>query len=116
MGHQVAGRHIFDRKRAKLVDEPTALLTVKSALRAARFAPGVHRSARNGCGRPQRILQTLTLPMAEARGFSRPAGEAHRASAPAPAGSALRDGSAPPEAHDGVGGGMVRSLTHEATA
>jgi len=58
----------------------------------------------------------LTLPMAEARGFSRPAGEAHRASAPAPAGSALRDGSAPPEADDGCGGGMVRRASHEATA
>ena len=58
----------------------------------------------------------MALPMAEARGFSRPAGEAHRASAPAPAGSALRDGSAPPEADDGCGGGMVRRASHEATA
>src|SRR5258707_1494928 len=54
--------------------------------------------------------------MAEAGAFPRRAGEAHRASAPAPAGSALRDGSAPPEADDGCGGGMVRRASHEATA
>jgi hypothetical protein len=40
------------------------------------------------------------LPMANARGFSRPVGKQYRASAPTATGSALRDGHARPEADD----------------
>jgi hypothetical protein len=39
----------------------------------------------------------LTLPTANGRGFSRPAGEAQWAAVPAPAGSALYDGGVPAE-------------------
>src|SRR5712691_4622776 len=99
------------------VELAEALAKGDPRIRIVRRDHGGIAAARNGWYRQTHPeSEFLTLPMAEARGFSRPAGEAHRASAPAPAGSALRDGSAPPEADDGCGGGMVLCATDTATA